>query len=338
MTNFNSQPVLISVIMPMYNAERYVFAALNSILREQNIPLEVIVVNDGSSDGSLREVLRIKDARLRILHNQGKGIAAAMNTGLAAARGTIITRCDADDLYPQHRLRLQVEWLQQHEDVGAVCGNYSAIDPKGSAVIQFRCGETAEDVTDELLNGNTRTHFCTFAVRTELMRQLGGFRPYFVTGEDVDLQLRLSEVSKVWFLPGTCSHYRVHDHSITHTKSSTEREFFDFIAREFQRQRATFGEDDIQRGCPPTPPQRADKARLSASQHIQGFLLGRAWDEFQAGQRRQAFITGIRSALTLPSNFSVWRSLLALGIRSMGSVAFPFFNNGFALSRIGARD
>lgn len=338
MTNFNSQPVLVSIIMPMYNAERYVFAALTSILREEEISLEVIVVNDGSSDGSLKEVLRIKDARLRVLQNQGKGIAAAMNTGLEAACGSIITRCDADDLYPKERLRSQIEWLQQHEDVGAVCGNYSAIDPKGTAVIQFRCGETAEEITDELLNGNTRTHFCTFAVRTELMKQLGGFRSYFVTGEDVDLQLRLSEISKVWFLPGIFYQYRVHDHSITHTKSSTEREFFDFIAREFQRQRATFGEDDIQRGCPPKPPKRAEKGRLTASQHIQGFLLCRAWEEFKAGQKRQAFVTGIRSAMTLPSNFSVWRSLMSLGFKSVGSVAFPILSGGFVLNRMGIRE
>lgn len=333
MTHSNSQPTLISIIMPLYNAERYVYTALQSILQEKHLPLEVIVVDDHSTDRSLREVKRIQDVRLRVLPNQGKGIAAAMNTGVAAAQGTYISRCDADDLYPRQRLLQQIEWLRQHPEVGAVCGGYNAINPAGKTVIQFECGKEIEEITEELQKGITRTHFCTFTVRTDLLRQVGGFRPYFVTAEDVDFQLRLGEISQVWYLPGLYYHYRVHDASVTHTKSSTEREFFDFIARELQQQRQTTGEDDVQRGCPPLPPKRHDKGRLTASRHIQGFLLGQAWREFGNGNQRQALVTGLRSAMTLPSNISVWRSLLAMSLKSLNKVPFSRKEQAFALER-----
>ena len=93
----------VSVIVPLYNAERYVTAALSSVLSEQQVPLEVIVVNDGSTDSSLERVKAIADSRLRLIDSPTKGIAAALNAGLAAACGEFLVRCDADDLYPNGR-------------------------------------------------------------------------------------------------------------------------------------------------------------------------------------------------------------------------------------------
>jgi glycosyltransferase involved in cell wall biosynthesis len=330
--NLSRQPILVSVIVPLYNAERYISKAVQSLLQERSLSLEVIVVDDGSTDRSLNQVRTIHDDRLQIVSNQGKGIASALNTGLSKAQGQIIMRCDADDLYCSDRLRIQTEWLLKNPDFAAVCSNYTAIDPKGSLVVQFSCGAKAEEITNELCNGITRTHFCTYAVRAEVLHQLGGFRPYFTTAEDIDFQLRLGEQHRVWYLPVNGYRYRVHRYSITHTQSSTQREFFDFVAREFQRQRQTLGEDDLQRGCPPSPPARNAKAPFSAALHIQGFLLGRAWEEFQAGQFRQAVRTGIRAALSAPTNRSAWQSLLALGIRAINHKTEPLLSWRFAFS------
>jgi glycosyltransferase involved in cell wall biosynthesis len=313
------ESALVSVIIPMYNAERYIVDTLTSILQDCSTTLEVIVVNDSSTDGSLRRVHKIHDDRLRIINSQGRGIAAALNTGIAAARGEIITRCDADDLYPAKRLMQQVSWLLKHPEFGAVCGGYAAIDAKGGPVIELESGGESTEITAELRQGVTRTHFCTFAVRTELLRALGGFRSYFLTGEDIDLQLRLGDACRVWYLPGVHYRYRLHRGSVTHTKSSTEREFFDAIAREFQKQRLLTGQDDLDRGTPPALPGGKCKPPLTAAQHIQGFLLGEAWREYRNGQQLQALMKGMRSALTLPSNLSVWRSLLSLAAKSIYS-------------------
>ncbi len=312
----NSQPVLISVILPLYNAESYIREAVRSILQETRIPLELIVVDDGSTDRSLKVLKQIRDDRLVVLYNQGKGIATALNTGLAAARGKFIARCDADDCYPAGRLFRQVNWLMQHPEAGAVCGGYRVIDPKGLSVTAFNWSQEIEDITGELQAGTARTHLCTFVIRTDIMRSIEGFRSYFVTAEDIDLQLRLGDATNVWYLPGMCYHYRLHETSITHTRSSTEREFFDQIAREFQRQRQQQGHDALQRGCPPALPQKHDKPPMTAKQHLQNFLLGEAWRSYQAGQLTKALVAGMRSALALPSNLTVWRSVLSLVIKS----------------------
>jgi GT2 family glycosyltransferase len=309
------KPVLVSVIVPLYNAERYITAALTSILSEQSLSLELLVIDDGSTDHSVARVKAISDPRLRLISNWGKGIADALNTGLAAAQGEFLVRCDADDLYPVQRIAHQVAWLQQNPDYGAICGGYCAIDPRGSLLVEFNDSTIAEEITPELCAGFARTHFCTYTLRTEILRSLSGFRSYFMTGEDIDLQLRLGEVCRVWYQPGICYHYRLHRASITHTQSSAKREFFDKLARDFQRQRQSVGQDDLQRGAPPDIPETAACRPLSAAQHIQKFLLWRAWYEHQAGQKWQALTTGIRSAMTLPSNLAIWKSVLALAIK-----------------------
>lgn len=316
-----SQPMSISVIVPLYNAERYVFAALSSILAEQNLDLEIIVVNDRSTDSSLEQVRKVQ-GHISVVDNAGKGIADALNTGLAAAQGQVIVRCDADDLYPSSRIGQQALWLSHNPDFGAVCGGYAAIDPKGHELVRFDDSPIAEDITSELCAGFARTHLCTYAIRTDVLRSVGGFRSYFTTGEDIDLQLRLGEVSRVWYQPGIRYYYRLHRASITHTRSSTEREFFDGIAREFQIQRQTVGIDALQSGQPPAPPRLTGARPLSAAQHIQKFLLWRAWYEHQAGQKWQALTTGMRSAMAMPSNLATWKSVLALAVKPVETTDF----------------
>lgn len=307
---------LVSIIMPLYNAERFVSLALKSVLSQQKLAMEVIVVDDQSTDQSLCVVKQLRDDRIRVLTNAGRGIADALNTGLSAARGSILTRCDADDIYASNRLQHQVSWLNQHSSFAAVCGNYCIIDSQGSLVIQFDCGDHEDEITRELQTGKTRTHLCTFAIRTQVFKELGGFRSYFTSGEDIDFQLRLGDRFRVGYCPEVNYLYRIHRTSITHTTASTKREFFDDMAREFQQQRHLTGKDNLQRGCPPPVPD-GKGIPYTAAEHIQVFLLGRAWQEFQQGKSQKAFSTSLQAALTYPQKLSVWRSLLALWIKSM---------------------
>lgn len=317
-----SQSVCVSVIVPVFNAERYIVNALDSILQEQAVPLEVIVVNDGTTDGSLSKLRQFTDPRLRLIESGGCGIAAAMNTGLSHAKGEFVVRCDADDLYPLDRIRQQVNWLSDHPHCGAVCGGYAAIDAKGELLVEFRASHP-EDISQELRAGAARTHFCTYMIRTSILRDLGGFRTYFTTAEDIDLQLRLGEACSVWYLPSVSYYYRLHKSSITHTKSSIERQFFDEVARHFQQQRQMRGNDDLQLGYPPLPPKDSLSRPLTAAEHIQNFLLWRAWCEHQAGQKWQALITGLRSALAFPYRWSTWRSLLVLLLKPAQPLCMP---------------
>lgn len=311
------KPLTVSVLIPVHNAEPFIQSALHSVLQEQRIGLEVIVINDRSTDRSVQKVSEVRDDRIRLINSEGAGIAATLNTGLKVAQGDVIVRCDADDLYPGARLMQQVTWLQQHPEFGAICGSYVAVDAAGQPLTPLSVAEAGE-ITQELHQSVTRTHLGTFAIRAEVLRQLGGYRPYFVTAEDIDLQLRLSQVCRVWYEPDNCYYYRIHGSSITHTQKSNEREFFEAIARLFQQQRQSTGTDDLSQGCPPTPPPRKGKA-YQAAHHIQGFLLGQAWQVFQNGNRRQALSTGLRAAMTAPGNLSVWQSVAAMLVKSVAT-------------------
>jgi glycosyltransferase involved in cell wall biosynthesis len=316
---------LVSVVIPMRNAERYVKATLESVLAQDGVDLEVVVVDDGSTDHSADIVRAIAERRIRMIAGPQKGIAAAFNAGLAAARGQIFARCDADDLYPPGRLAWQVDFLDRNPDFGAVCGAFATMADNGSIVTERTVGLAGEEVTAELRGGVGRSHLCAYAIRTEILRQLGGCRTYFPMAEDADLQYRLAESTRIWYEPRPSYLYRLHDASITHSRGDAERVFFDEQARRFQRQRLAGGLDDIQRGCPPQPPDpKALKASDGAGpttsrKHIQALLLGAAWNHHRGGRKAKALWTGLRACWAAPTIPAGWRSLVALAVKRAGS-------------------
>ncbi|MFZ2160715.1 MAG: glycosyltransferase family A protein [Sideroxyarcus sp.] len=302
----------VSVLVPMHNAEPYVVAALASVLLEKDVPIEVVVINDKSTDRSLEKVLGVSDKRIRVIDGPGTGVSACLNVGLAAAKGDIVMRCDADDLYPPGRIKDQAAWLDVNPEYAAVCGSFSTIDTAGRLIANLATGDTIKDITVELNSGKTRTSLCTYAIRRASLHVVGGFRPYFVTAGDIDFQLRLGEVAKVMYLPLSCYLYRLHDSSITHTQGNSKRIFFEETARQFLLQRRATGQDDLQRGRPPSPPDvKSDKPGTVVRQ-IQGMLTGAAWDEHAAGNKPKAVYLGWRALRQSPGDLGLWRSLLAL--------------------------
>jgi glycosyltransferase involved in cell wall biosynthesis len=295
---------LISVIIPMKNAEPFVRAAVESVLNQRGVDLEVVVIDDGSTDRSAAVVRAINDSRIRLIEGPRTGISAAFNAGLAASKGEFLARCDADDLYPPDRLAWQLELLQQHPEIGAVCGSFAIITESGEHVAE-QTSPQAQDVTEELRSGKGRSHVCAYLFRTELLRQINGCRTFFVTAEDVDLQLRLSEITRIWYDPRPAYLYRLHDASITHS-------FFEKCAREFQQQRQTRGQDDLQLGKPPMAPASDRSAPVSSRKQIQRILLGQAWAAHAAGAKAQAIRLGARAFMTSPLSPHAWRSVISL--------------------------
>jgi glycosyltransferase involved in cell wall biosynthesis len=318
MTQTEAMPQ-VSVVITVRNAEKFISATLASILQERNVPLEIVLIDNGCTDGTINLVRAFNDDRVRVIKGPCKGIAHALNVAYAEARGEIIMRCDGDDIYPPQRIAQQVEWLAKHSEFGAVCGGFATIDVKGNPLADLGGEEDAQEITEELRDGITRTHIGTFAIRAEAVRAAGCSREYFDCFEDIDFQLRLGETCRVWFVPEIQYQYRLHHTSSIHSTSNTKREFYDFIALEFQKQRRTQGSDDLQRGCPPPVPEVGDKLVMKASEHIQGMLMGSAWAEHRAGRKQQALVKGVRSVIAQPVNLVAWRSLLALAFKPTGN-------------------
>jgi len=312
----------VSLLIPMRNAEAYIAATLRSLLGQAGLDPnqdEVLIVDDGSADRSravVEEVSREMEtgACVRVIDGPRQGISAAMNAALSAAQGELVCRCDADDLYPPGRLQRQLKWLEAHPEFGAVCGGFSTITAKGRPIADFACGDAEQEITEELRSGRTRTHLCTFLVRTERVRKTGAFRPWFVTAEDIDLQLRLGDVCRVGFEPVGAYLYRLHDASITHQQADARRVFYETAARTFSEQRRATGADDLERGSPPSPPG-ADAGAVSvrsSSQQAQAVLIGASWRHHKDGRKTQAVVTGFRACLTRPGNIGAWKNLCTL--------------------------
>ena len=303
---------VVSVVMPVARVRTFLPQALQSVLRQSLTGIEAVLVDDDPNTPGLTEIVSAaSDGRARVISCQGRGISDALNTGFAASHGRFLCRCDADDLFPPDRLKEQVQFLDQHPEYGATCGSMWAMTPKGKFVADMNGAYRTEEITDELRRGVTRSSLCTWAVRADLFRTTGGFRRYFVTAEDIDLQLRIGERSRVWYEAKMAYHYRLHDTSTTHSQPSDQRAFFDATARKFQIQRLSQGKDDLDLGHPPQPPAAAGAPRDSSTT-TQNLLLGASWEKHRSGQKVAAMRMGLQACLARPANFAAWRSLGAL--------------------------
>jgi glycosyltransferase involved in cell wall biosynthesis len=304
-------PPQASILIPLRNAEAFIGPTLDS-LRCDGIELELIVIDDGSTDRSRELIAARADPRIRIVAGPGRGISAALNVGLAAVRAPIVMRCDADDLYPPDRIAQQLSWLAAHPEHGAVCGGFSAIDWLGRPVAQLPTGAEPMEITQELRSGRTRTHLCAFAIRSEVARAIGGFREFFVTGEDIDFQLRLASRAAVMYLPGDCYLYRLHEASITHQQSRERRLQYERLARVLNEQRQREGADDLDRGkIPHLDGSEYGKPDTAADQML-GYITGSAWAAHAQGQKARALAVGLRALRYRRWDPRVWRNLATL--------------------------
>lgn len=122
---------LVSVTIPVFNAEAYVADALASVLAQQHPALEVIVVDDGSTDRSLEAVRRVADSRCRVMRQPQSGAAAARNLGVAESGGALLAFLDADDVWPANKLELQVRALENDPGLDMVFGHYVSFGEGG---------------------------------------------------------------------------------------------------------------------------------------------------------------------------------------------------------------
>jgi glycosyltransferase involved in cell wall biosynthesis len=175
---------LVSVIVPVYNAEDFLAEALTSLFAQDYAPFEAIVVNDGSTDRT-REIAHSFDVRYFAQANSGQ--AAARNTGIAEARGEFIAFLDADDVLPPNKLTVQARYLLEHPEIGCVLGRQE---------IRLEGIEAPPWLTRDALYGDLGGINPTCAmIRAQALRDVGGFDPSFRYAEDRDLLVRLREAS-----------------------------------------------------------------------------------------------------------------------------------------------
>lgn len=202
---------LVSVIMPMHNAERYLRAAIESIQRQTYPEWELLCLDDGSTDGSanIADSFAKSDPRIRCLRFEKRGIVSTMNDGVALSEGQWIARMDADDLSKPDRFRVQVDFLNSRPEIAVVGTGCEIIDRDGTIQKEKRYCCNPEDIRRELLERNCLCHPTVMMRRKALSDFRGPYRPAFLFAEDYDLWLRMSRHHEIANLPLPLLQYRV---------------------------------------------------------------------------------------------------------------------------------
>jgi glycosyltransferase involved in cell wall biosynthesis len=227
-----SQP-LVSCIVPVYNGEAFLWEALDSIFAQTYRNLDVIVVDDGSTDGS-RDLVAGYPRPVQYIQQANSGPAAARNSGLRAARGELISFLDADDVWHPDKLRLQLELLEQHPELGACV-----------TLIQNFWVESLRDER-EAFRGHQREQpipgysSVTLLARKSVFDAIGGFDTRLKHGDDTDWFLRADERGiAVGVVPELLVHRRVHPHSRSRQWQERSRnEYLDLLKAHLDRVRA----------------------------------------------------------------------------------------------------
>jgi len=199
----------VSVVMPAYNSERFVRAALQSVLAQRFPDLEVIVIDDGSTDGTVREVRAIRDRRLQMIHNERNlGIPRTRNRGVEAARGRFIAWMDSDDVAHPERIGRQVSFLEGAPDY-ALVGSYARwIDAQGRSFGIRRRPLRCAEIRAQLLFRSCFTNTSVMVRRTIARRYR--YREDYELASDVELWSRLAMEHPVANLPDVLVDHRSH--------------------------------------------------------------------------------------------------------------------------------
>jgi glycosyltransferase involved in cell wall biosynthesis len=240
----------VTVLMPVYNGRPYLTAAVESVLAQTFTDFELLAVDDGSTDGSaelLADFAR-RDRRVRVVGRPNGGPSAALNTGLARARGALIARMDGDDVCRRHRLARQVEFLAARPDCVMVGAGVLLIDPDGLPIcVKSDFPAEHAEIDESLMAGRWSFVHPSVMMRTQAVRSVGGYRAEFDLAEDHDLALRLSERGATANLPDVLLDFRQHLGSLSFRKRAQQQA----VAR------AAVGDARRRRGLPPAqePPR-----------------------------------------------------------------------------------
>jgi len=222
----NGKVPAISVVMPVYNTERYLKYALASVLAQTFTDYEFIILDDGSTDSSVHIIQEYaeNDERIRFFPLEHRGYVSLLRRGLNHCRGEFVARMDSDDISMPDRFEKQVNFLRANSDVVAVGSQITIIDPYGSRVEKPVHKLCHPEIEKELLDGVgwALVHPAVLMRRDALMK-VGGYREDLMVSEDLDLFLRLAEVGKLANLPDVLLQYRQHLQSVNYTKYEQQK-------------------------------------------------------------------------------------------------------------------
>ena len=215
--NMNLIVPRVSILMAVYNCERYIDEAVESATSQLFIDWEFIIVDDCSTDKTYTCLQRwaSSDQRIRLFRMEtNKKQTLCLNYGLSHCRGQYVARLDADDIMLPERLEQQVKFLDDNPNVGLLGTAVNAIDENGAFICVQRVPCEDADLRAVLPRLNPFFH-PSVMIRKSVLEQVGSYDPVYKYAQDYDVWIRISEKSRIANLPGVFTKYRVIQSSIS---------------------------------------------------------------------------------------------------------------------------
>jgi len=202
-----SFPLLVSIITPSFNQARYIEATIQSVLAQDYPRIEYIIVDGGSTDGTV-DIIKKHEGRIASwVSEQDKGQTDAINKGFARANGEILAWINSDDTYEPGAVSAAVKYLLEHPAVGMVYGDCNFINEEGRVIGKFASAQTNYHL---LRQGYVHIPQQTMFLRADLWEQVGPLDPSFYFAMDYDLWTRISARAGLKYIPQTWANFRLH--------------------------------------------------------------------------------------------------------------------------------
>lgn len=219
--------------MPVYNCEKYIHEAVESILNQTYADFEFIIVNDGSTDNTLNILNEYanKDSRIRVINQPNSGIVVALNRGLNEAKGEWIFRMDGDDISLPHRFAVQVEEIKANPSLVLLGGWCQQINSQG---VPLKINEYPSDHNRLVEHLETLRPFFphpTTCFKRDVVLDIGGYRERFRHAEDMDLWLRMVDIGKFACSEHVVLKLRKHEGNISNLNSGRIQQIRSMAAR-----------------------------------------------------------------------------------------------------------
>ena len=183
--------------MAVFNAERYLADAVESILHQSFRNFQFVILNDGSTDGSGKILRRfaLRESRIRLFDEERRGLTRCLNRGIELAQGQYLARMDADDVALPGRFQAQVDYLDAHPEVLALGGQARLVSPEGWPLCQWAVPTGHEEIDAAHMAGLPgQLIHPTSMMRLDAVRRVGGLNEQWTYAQDYDLWLRLAEI------------------------------------------------------------------------------------------------------------------------------------------------
>jgi len=225
---------LISVVLSVYNAEKYLSEAIESILSQSYGNFEFIIINDGSTDRSLEIIKSYEDERIVLISRENRGLIASLNEGIIKATGKYIARMDADDISLPERFEKQITFMEDNHEIG-ICGTAVIMFGEHMHNSLWSLARNDQTIRTELLFSSPLAHPTVMIRRALLIENELFYNENFIHAEDIELWTRLAKYTKLANLKTPLLKYRVAESSVSRKADKDIEERYQVLKMVFQK-------------------------------------------------------------------------------------------------------